>query len=654
MEEKNFNQMINNNTFINFFSDASAEILTIQGNIVYSLHECLNMSSDKALDAYLKIMKAVYKPKINKCKTREEKIKVLEKNIPDAFLEYLEDVANVNIFKIMDEAIKNNNKISGFNIVLSTSGYMYSFNENNRTYIIPNELLDIYKDYIKSDKKHERDMEKTKDCIFSYLIMNCLVPIDWFQDVIINHYNYLVTKKDIKNIIEAMGIEIYKNKYYCLLELHNYDDNSTLLDSLLTIKNENQYLILDEEKLFDYIHFINSFCFKISRIIGNNDNLMDSILNSLAMYHVDGIDNIEEQLNFYKIPSKKQKKVLEIINENIDKIRLWYLNGKTYEECNIEDTIKDNTFVKLPNSLDLKSCLKNLDKENLEFLLETYEAKDINSLTEILLLNFEKTLNNIPLINFLPLLDEEYAIEDIGSLNAELYKYLFFYNDNKKLKIIVPLEYKKVIEEKMKFIDYDEYVTGYILINGVIENKKLQELLKEYHDIDISLKELDSIAKNNDFKIVDKKYYTAIEDMEIKEVLKYMSIKERAGQYKKLDLDQLAKTQEFEDEMEELVTREVNSNPETLGFILFLAENGGLNKDILESFNEEGISINSKAIKLILELYKKYKKDISCWPFNGYSITEYQELRQTKNKKVGRNEPCPCGSGKKYKHCCGK
>ncbi len=24
-----------------------------------------------------------------------------------------------------------------------------------------------------------------------------------------------------------------------------------------------------------------------------------------------------------------------------------------------------------------------------------------------------------------------------------------------------------------------------------------------------------------------------------------------------------------------------------------------------------------------------------------------------KDKKVGRNDPCPCGSGKKYKHCCG-
>ena len=24
-----------------------------------------------------------------------------------------------------------------------------------------------------------------------------------------------------------------------------------------------------------------------------------------------------------------------------------------------------------------------------------------------------------------------------------------------------------------------------------------------------------------------------------------------------------------------------------------------------------------------------------------------------KKKKIGRNDPCPCGSGKKYKKCCG-
>ena len=34
----------------------------------------------------------------------------------------------------------------------------------------------------------------------------------------------------------------------------------------------------------------------------------------------------------------------------------------------------------------------------------------------------------------------------------------------------------------------------------------------------------------------------------------------------------------------------------------------------------------------------------------------YKEQRDTvrKPKKIGRNDPCPCGSGKKYKKCCGR
>ena len=31
-----------------------------------------------------------------------------------------------------------------------------------------------------------------------------------------------------------------------------------------------------------------------------------------------------------------------------------------------------------------------------------------------------------------------------------------------------------------------------------------------------------------------------------------------------------------------------------------------------------------------------------------------QEKRRIISKKVGRNEPCPCGSGKKYKQCHGR
>ena len=38
------------------------------------------------------------------------------------------------------------------------------------------------------------------------------------------------------------------------------------------------------------------------------------------------------------------------------------------------------------------------------------------------------------------------------------------------------------------------------------------------------------------------------------------------------------------------------------------------------------------------ELYKEQKK-------SGTIV---------KGAKIGRNDPCPCGSGKKYKHCCGR
>jgi hypothetical protein len=33
---------------------------------------------------------------------------------------------------------------------------------------------------------------------------------------------------------------------------------------------------------------------------------------------------------------------------------------------------------------------------------------------------------------------------------------------------------------------------------------------------------------------------------------------------------------------------------------------------------------------------------------------EYRESKIVHVEKVGRNDPCPCGSGKKYKNCCGR
>ncbi|GAH65763.1 unnamed protein product, partial [marine sediment metagenome] len=38
----------------------------------------------------------------------------------------------------------------------------------------------------------------------------------------------------------------------------------------------------------------------------------------------------------------------------------------------------------------------------------------------------------------------------------------------------------------------------------------------------------------------------------------------------------------------------------------------------------------------------------------GRTVAASQPRQRVGGRKIGRNEPCPCGSGKKYKHCCGR
>jgi SEC-C motif-containing protein len=48
----------------------------------------------------------------------------------------------------------------------------------------------------------------------------------------------------------------------------------------------------------------------------------------------------------------------------------------------------------------------------------------------------------------------------------------------------------------------------------------------------------------------------------------------------------------------------------------------------------------------------QFKKQGDRWFYEEGEIVPKTIVRA--NPKVGRNEPCPCGSGKKYKHCHGK
>ena len=70
-------------------------------------------------------------------------------------------------------------------------------------------------------------------------------------------------------------------------------------------------------------------------------------------------------------------------------------------------------------------------------------------------------------------------------------------------------------------------------------------------------------------------------------------------------------------------------------------------KDPLSEFKKE-------AFVLFEGLLNKIKNDVIKLLLNLNIVTSTKEEKEESNfKKVGRNEKCPCGSGKKFKHCHG-
>ncbi len=79
--------------------------------------------------------------------------------------------------------------------------------------------------------------------------------------------------------------------------------------------------------------------------------------------------------------------------------------------------------------------------------------------------------------------------------------------------------------------------------------------------------------------------------------------------------------------------------------------------DMFEAMNE---AIKEDTLRILFHVEdpskvkrKEQNKNIKEG-FEGDNAGEKKKPFVRKTKKIGRNDPCPCGSGKKYKNCCGK
>jgi len=252
--------------------------------------------------------------------------------------------------------------------------------------------------------------------------------------------------------------------------------------------------------------------------------------------------------------------------------------------------------------------------------------------------------------------------------------YAFIYKDKEEIKAFFPDELLEILKNNNKHLgeDDDAYgemdekfgniidrffndlISAYLQQNGIIKREKLQELLKN-NGINLPLEDLDDEVLKLDMYIKDG-YYTVIDDMTKEDIKELENAKNKFSRYKEVDFEVIGNEDNLYNELLALSPKiglSKNKFEELYSIIIICIKEVQFSEEVFHMFIEEyNFDINKKYEKEIVSIVKKYKNDISIWVYNGYTVNEYIELN--KKVKIGRNDKCPCGSGKKYKMCCGK
>lgn len=82
-------------------------------------------------------------------------------------------------------------------------------------------------------------------------------------------------------------------------------------------------------------------------------------------------------------------------------------------------------------------------------------------------------------------------------------------------------------------------------------------------------------------------------------------------------------------------------------------------KDGFEMFEHMNANIQSDTVSMLMHVNiekapEREERKVELVMSGGSENAKAPKATQAVSNKVGRNDPCPCGSGKKYKNCCGK
>ncbi|MGL5150521.1 MAG: YecA family protein [Clostridium sp.] len=348
----------------------------------------------------------------------------------------------------------------------------------------------------------------------------------------------------------------------------------------------------------------------------------------------------------------------------------------------LEGCLDDITKVRLGDLAtlyDISGRSKMNKEEMIQELLRNILNKDvfnenIESLTEQELSLMEKLVKSSS-ENTSDMLFREY-------FNLYRFGIVFTYYKNNEVCMVVPNEIKELFNgldlnslksEKQRFEIIEKYITVFSNVYGIFEKAFLIECFNEENDDKLTLEELNGALINY------KKFNGTIEFednrvfneciFEYEDGVEALEDARKNKEYLKMDrqmIEHYSNTDnlynsEAHIRLEEFLVKLCQSEDvgaEVFFNICFDLRNDGADPEsVAEELIARGITIkNKQPIKELMKLMLHVSNNTRKWANKGYTPTEMMELSMEKLKKkalVGRNDPCPCGSGKKYKKCCG-
>nr|WP_209016924.1 SEC-C metal-binding domain-containing protein [Clostridium botulinum] len=367
------------------------------------------------------------------------------------------------------------------------------------------------------------------------------------------------------------------------------------------------------------------------------------------------------------------------------------LNGKNNLETLLNNLTK-NDLTDIRKSLDIKGASK-LNKKELVHVLESELQNNLN-----------EVISNIGFYEYIFLdryFDEiEYINKNTNkfhnAINDLKKKGIIFQIDEDKNKVVIPEELKDNIREN--FIEEEEFNLGFYISKDIL---KVVQVLLHYYGA-LSLEELYEIiysmssnlnyGKDRNIEIeFDRSYltnllsdnnrsYYGIKKQDntyyVEDVinLSYVLQGHKAIQYldyKELSINYIRKFNKEEfyikplEKLKKYMKENLNIKEEKLNELMYstscLMKNAFSVDYIFEDIKGRIYLKNEEIERDIKDIITEINNNIEKWCLRGHSITEiklkedkiYEKVEKVNHKgKIGRNDPCPCGSGKKYKKCC--